>query len=124
MANPLEILGRNISSHRERAGFRTQAAFGEAVGVKQATVSAWEAGRIDIPYSTLCRIAEKLNTSPASLADPSVPVTASLDSKRLEAIRAILSDDDALDAAFAAIEGVIRTGASGAANKKRKPSAG
>jgi transcriptional regulator with XRE-family HTH domain len=38
--------GRNIRSGRRLAGFETQLAFAEALGVTQGTVARWEAGQL------------------------------------------------------------------------------
>ena len=94
MANPLEMLGKNIARARERAGFKNQTDFANEVGVTQATVSAWEAGKIDIPYATLYRIAEKTKTSAAALSDPNIPIPKeSIEALQLAAINGIFRLD-------------------------------
>ncbi len=103
MSNDLERLGKNISRNRERKGL-TQVEFAAAVGVKQGTISAWEKGKIDIPYTTLCRIAEKLGTSPASLADPDVAAAGSYDRRKLLLVEAILRASNETE--VTALEGV------------------
>lgn len=125
MANPLETLGINIARQRERSGYSTQTAFADVVGVKQATVSAWEAGKVDIPYSTLYRIAEKLKTSPAALVDPSVPISGSSQLDQLEAIKLVLGlQGDHLGLALERLRKLSGPVGGGSSSKKSKPVAG
>lgn len=119
--NNLEALGKNISNFRENAGFLTQTAFAEAVGATQATVSAWEAGKIDIPYSTICRIAEILKVSPAALSDSSVPITESPEKLRLLCITAILNANPSqLDIIFTQIKSTYPDLIESTANKPKR----
>lgn len=107
MRNPLEVLGENISKERKRAGL-SQQKLADALEVEQGTVSAWERGRIDIPYLTLYRIAGALKTSPATLADPNIPAKKSIEGEKLEAMRLVLAatDSDTLGNALIALGGV------------------
>jgi transcriptional regulator with XRE-family HTH domain len=120
MFSPLERLGKAIADARKSAGLN-QTAFASAVGVSQAAVSDWESGQIDIPYSTLCRIAEKLQTSPAALTDQSVPVADSLDGRRLALIQKILTDDRLIEPFEVAVLTFDRKASS---DKKRKSAPG
>lgn len=109
MATSLETLGKNIAARRGALEM-TQAQFAAEMEVEQGTVSAWEKGRIDIPYSRLCKIAEKLKTSPAALSDPSVPVV-DINKKRLDAISAIIgSDPIEFEALLHSLEPILQRG--------------
>mgnify|MGYP000084150050 CR=1 FL=1 len=55
----LVSLGRAVAAARHAAGL-TQKEFAEKVGMDRVTVARTETGRIDVPYSTLVRLAAGL----------------------------------------------------------------
>lgn len=118
MPTSLETLGKNIAARRVQLEL-TQSEFAVEMSVEQGTVSAWEKGRIDIPYSRLCQIAEKLKTSPAALSDPSIPVE-DINKKRLDAITAIIGAEAVeFEAILHSLEPLLESGLKQA--KRRTP---
>lgn len=93
MNKELKKLGNAIEAARRKRGL-SQKQFAELLKVTQSTTSHWEHGNIDVPYSTLCRIAAALEVSPAELADAQVPTPQNnINTERLDAIGLALTAD-------------------------------
>lgn len=64
-----ELLGSRIRKYREAENI-TQKRFASMVGTAQSYLSDIEAGRVNIGFDLLCRIAEGLDISIGALGDP------------------------------------------------------
>jgi transcriptional regulator with XRE-family HTH domain len=70
MLTTMASIGENIRTLREKAGYKTQGAFAEALGVPQPRLSDWENDRYGAPeLPNLLRIAKKLNVSLEALIE-------------------------------------------------------
>lgn len=63
-----ELLGSRIKKYREAENI-TQERFAKMVGTAQSYLSDIEAGRINVGFDLLCRIAEGLDVSLGTLGD-------------------------------------------------------
>lgn len=63
-----ELLGSRIRNYREAENI-TQARFASMVGTAQSYLSDIEAGRINVGFDLLCRIADGLDVSLGALGD-------------------------------------------------------
>lgn len=62
-------LGNRIRAAREKAGLSLEAV-AEACGVSAGTVSRWETGHVDIPWSRLVMVSKAVGVSVGSLVAP------------------------------------------------------
>ena len=63
-----ELLGSRIRKYREAENI-TQERFADMVGTAQSYLSDIEAGRVNVGFDLLCRIAEGLDVSLGALGD-------------------------------------------------------
>ena len=91
MDQRIEQVGEAIRFAREKLGL-TQIEFAKRLGASQGTISQWERGDIDIPYSTLCRIADALEIPVAKLCDRNARTSErSLAEMRIEGVKKVIS---------------------------------
>lgn len=67
-----QLMGDKISKLRKDAGYRSQQALGEEVGLHQTMISQIETGRRSIPEDRLEKFAEKLGVPPRELKPESL----------------------------------------------------
>lgn len=124
-SNILKSLGAAIKSERKRQNL-SQNDIAEAAGVTQGTFSAYEDGRVEIPITSLDKIAGRMGMAIADLFKDEPPARIAPraeETLKLEAIGLILRarEPDVL----IAID-ILKRGEAGArpAANKRKPTAG